>query len=370
MDFNTKELQRAIAKLKGLVNTKSPYPAIKGIFYADGVMCATDMNVHAKVTVSTGLIPTDEKFIIPYIAFDAIGKLSADVTTITADARNNVTVSCGKFNTTFASVSGADFPLLDPSDNPNVSAEIDFNAFTKALNGVSYACSVDEKKGALVGVNMTANGGALSMVALDGFRAATSHMSISDMRSFAATVPEGFWRVLAKISSGENKVEFCVGEGGKSLSIKGEEFAVVTRTLDGAFPDVAKIIKATAPDKQIIVSKDDILHALDLHSAALKDSGANNLIVLTADPETNTATFTARNEASSFSYEIAAECNGFDELFRIGFNSKYLLDAIKGLADAEDVRLFCKSPVTGALIQDADRPDDTCGLVLPVRLNG
>lgn len=368
MDFNTKELQSAIGKLKGLINTKSPYPAIRGVLYADGNLRATDMNVHAKVSVSTGLISTDEKFIIPEIAFNAIGKLSAQTTNIETDVKNNIVVSSGKFKTTFASFDPKDFPTTENVEYA-VSADILFAEFVNALDAVSYATSIDEKKGVLCGVNIASNGVDIIMTALDGFRAATAKFDCPQLKTFIANVPDGFWKALAKISSGEEKVTFSVAEGGKNVSVKGEQFEVITRTLEGQFPDVAKIINGVNPDKSVTVTKDDILHALDLHSAAIKDSGANNLVVLTVNAEESALVFSARSEVSNFKFEISAECDGFDAPFTIGFNSRYLTDAIKAL-NAEDIRINLKAPVAATLVHNADKPDSAVALVLPVRING
>ena len=368
MDINTRELQRAIGKLKGLINTKSPYNAIKGILYADGVMCATDMNVHARVKVDTGLIPTNERFIIPIIAFDAINKLSASTTTLTLN-RDTLNVSSGKFNADFVTPNADDFPTPDASGEAAMSVEVDFAQFINALDSVAFAVSADEKKGVLCGVNMASGGAIMRMTGLDGFRAATARLNLADIHTFSVTVPQGFWTVLAKISSGEKKVTFSVGENNKSVSIKGEEFEVVTRTLEGNFADVQSIMDGIKPDKQIIVSKDDILHALDLHGAALKDSGVNNLVVLYADPDTASLVFSAKSASSNFSYEISAELIGLSEPFKIGFNSRYLMDAIKAMPDTDEVRLYCKSAVTGALVQDMKDLNRYCALVLPVRFN-
>ena len=113
MEFVTKDVQTAISKLKGLINTKSPLLAIRGILYKDGTFCATDLNVHAKISVSTGLVPSDETFIIPNIAFEAIGKITAPTLAIESVDGNKVLIWAGRFNTTFSSVNPSDFPHFD-----------------------------------------------------------------------------------------------------------------------------------------------------------------------------------------------------------------------------------------------------------------
>lgn len=369
MDFNTKELQQAIGKLKGLINTKSPYVVTKGILYENGLFTATDMNVHASVAVSVGLIPTAEKFIIPVHAFDAINKLSATNTTITAGDKNTITVQSGKFNTRFTSYNADEFPHFDGIADEIVKVPVDFAQFTAALNGVVYAVSIDEKKGALCGTNISSLGAGITFTALDGFRAARTNVGFDSIAQFGATVPSGFWKALGKISSGEDKAVFSVSANGKTVAVKGEEFEVISRTLEGTFPDVSRIINGLNTDKTVIVDKDDILHALDLHSATLKDNGANNLIVLHINQNDNAVQFTARSENSNFSFEIGAECDGFGDEFVIGFNSKYLAEAIKAMSNCTEVRISVRASTTGALVQNNDYPDSGEALVLPVRIN-
>lgn len=367
MEFNTRELQNAIGKLKGIIKSKSPYPAIRGVLYKDGTFSATDMNVHASVGVTTGLVPTDEKFIIPAIAFDAIGKLSAPQTTITPIEADQINIRAGKFDTIFTTPNVEDFPHFDNIGDELVRVGLTLKEFTNCINGVFYAVSTDEKKGNLCGVNIATTGVGINFTALDGFRAARTQLDYNNLSQFSSTVPDGFWKALNKIGAEEEKVTLSISADGKTVAVRGEEFEVLSRTFDGSFVDVDRIINGINPDKNVIVVREELLQALDLHSAAVKDEGKNNLIVLDIDPDAEVIKFSAKSASSNFTYEIGAECNGFTEPFRIGFNGKYLGDAVRSMF-CEDVKIAVKAATAGALISDADKPHNVA-LVLPVRIN-
>jgi DNA polymerase-3 subunit beta len=63
------------------------------------------------------------------------------------------------------------------------------------------------------------------------------------------------------------------------------------------------------------------------------------------------------------------ECvmSGDGENLEIGFNDKYLLEALKA-APADDVSLELNSGVTPCIISPADDTDDFLYMILPVRL--
>jgi DNA polymerase-3 subunit beta len=63
------------------------------------------------------------------------------------------------------------------------------------------------------------------------------------------------------------------------------------------------------------------------------------------------------------------ECyvNGDGQDLEIGFNNKYLMDALKA-APAEELRLELNTPISPCLIKPADGSDSFLYMVLPVRL--
>ena len=370
MEFNTIELKRAVSKLKPLIKTRTPLEVAKGILYANGSMTATDMTVHATLKVSTGLVPTDETFIIPQSAFDAIGKVSAETTTIEYDANGYVTVMSGKFKAKFATYNPFEFPKFESNAEVLMRKEINLSGFMQNLKSVMYAVATSENKGVMCGINIVADGKQIKFAALDGFRAAMA-FGEECSEQFSVTVPVGFWTMMMKFTTDEAETAtLTVLSDNKSLSLSNENFTIQTRLLEGQFVDVTSIIAKVNQTKSICVDRSELITALEMHSAAMKDNGKNNLIVFTVDaynPEMPLL-LSAHTQGSSFEYALPAEVSDIPGVFKIGFNATYITQAVKSL-DSPTVLFKLDSPVSAALIYKAEKPSMDVSLVLPVRIN-
>lgn len=367
MEFITKELQSAISKLKPLIKTRTPLEVAKGILYANGTMTATDMTVHATLKVSTGLVPTDETFIIPQAAFNAIAKLADEKATIEYDANGYIQVASGKFKAKFATYNPFEFPAFESKAEVLTTQHVNISCFMQNLKSVMYAVAISENKGVMCGINIASDGKQMRFAALDGFRLSIAYgEDCTDQ--FVVTVPVGFWTMMMKFTADETEMaKLTILSDNKSLSLSNENFTIQTRLLDGQFVDVASIVGKVALTKSIRVNRAELLEALEMHSASMKDNGKNNLIVFTVD-SASSVLLSAHTQGSSFEYALPAENEGFSSVFKIGFNATYIMQAIKAL-DCDTLLFKLDSPVTATLIFDAGDIDSHTALVLPVRIN-
>ena len=367
MEFITKELQSAVSKLKPLIKTRTPLEVAKGILYANGNMTATDMTVHATIKVSTGLVPTDETFIIPQDAFNAIAKLPDEKATIEYDANGYISVVSGKFKAKFATYNPFEFPAFESKADVLVTKQINLSGFMRNLKSVMYAVAVSENKGVMCGINIVSDGKRIKFAALDGFRAAMA-FGEECADQFTVTVPVGFWTMMMKATTDDTETAtLTVLSDNKSLSLANENFTIQTRLLEGQFVDVDAIIAKVNQTKTIRVDRLELISALEMHAASMKDNGKNNLIVFTVD-SVSSVLLSAHTQGSSFEYVLSAENEGFSSVFKIGFNATYIMQAIKAL-DCDTLLFKLDSPVTATLIFDAGDIDSHTALVLPVRIN-
>ena len=129
------------------------------------------------------------------------------------------------------------------------------------------------------------------------------------------------------------------------------------RTADNAF-------RKDCISEEHILEVEELRVSYDHHrSGLLAKEGKNNLIKCTISG--NLLTINSKSEEGTVKEDIIMEKTGED--MQIGFNSKYLSEALKAIED-EDVMLELKTSVTPCII----KPLEGNGyeyLVLPVRIS-
>lgn len=370
MDFITKELQSAVATLKGIVPKTTPYPALKGIKIEGGTMTVTDLIQSVSLNVSTAFdADADEAFIIPQEAFAVISKLPASTVSVTKDG-NAVKINSGTMSVAFPSFNADEFPTTDAFSDEAMSFEINPKAFTKDIQDVLYAASLDANKGVLQGVRITGDADSMKFMALDGFRLAQAGAIDNPSMQINAVVPRAFadaMNSLSKYSDGDKAV---LSVAANSVCVKTDEYSVTSQMLAGAYPNIEQMIDAAKQgEKTLMLAVDDIKQAVELFTAS--DTEGRGTAVLSWDEDT-ILSIRAAGGAKAFSYELPYEdAHGFTEPFKIGFSAKYMSEAIKPFTDKENVFIRLNTPVTPMLLQrEPVEPSDRVALVLPVRLKG
>ena len=223
---------------------------------------------------------------------------------------------------------------------------------------VIYAVSQDEKRPAHTGVLVKLENRKLTMVALDGYRLAVCEREVDFEGSFSMIVPAKAMNEVRKIV-GDVDGKLTIYANRRYIIFNAKEFIVLSRLLEGEFLDYNKAIprnfsvKATAKTREFI-------NVIDRVSLIITERLKNPVKLNIEDDYISVKCTT---EIGAVYDEIFADIEGSS--LEIGFNNKYLLDALKASRKEELVFQF-----TGSLSPCVIRPkdsDDFTYLVLPVR---
>ena len=200
------------------------------------------------------------------------------------------------------------------------------------------------------------------MAALDGFRLAVANCDMPSEEEKSVVIPA---RILAEIqkilmeSSEEEEVSLVLDD--KKAEIITKETRIVARLLEGEFIKYNDIIPKTYKTR-CLVNREELLSGIE-RASLLSKEGKNNLIKM--DIANGKIEITSRSEEGNSKESIVCESEG-DELV-IGFNSKYVSDALKAVGD-EEIVMEMSSPVSPCLIKPVEG-DSFTYLVLPVRIS-
>jgi len=267
----------------------------------------------------------------------------------------------------------SDFNLLClPTDNfPTFADEfegqeisLDNNRFLKLLNKTRISISNDDTRHYLNGIflHLTEAHGRnfLTGVATDSHRLSSSSLEINNASDFTSLIlPRKtvfqLCSLLAETSdqlimqTSENKIKFTLG------NIK-----LISKVIDGKFPDYKKVVPTTN-NKTLIVSSKDFINSIERVASVSLDRKEGVKLIINKDNiqlSVNSANSGEGNE------KIKAQFNS--ETLNISFNSKYLIDIASEVED-KNLKMSLKDSVSPVLIEDVS-DKNSYYVIMPMKI--
>jgi DNA polymerase III subunit beta len=263
-----------------------------------------------------------------------------------------------------------EFPEL-PAPEESKIQQLPITALIDGLRGSLIACSQDETKPILTGVNFKLEAEKLNFAATDGHRLGVVETFLEAEQgienALELTVPARALRELEKMLGGKQaieKISFSLGEGQAVFAWEtahGQQ-QLITRTIEGNYPDYRALIPSSF-GRQVTIDRKQLVSALER-------------IAVLADQHNNLVKFTISNEQQSLDLSVEAQDIGSGresltaqvsgEGIEIAFNVRYLLDGLKNI-NTQDVAIN----LNGVLEQVVFSPVGgvkTIYLVMPVQI--
>ncbi len=358
-------LQSAISTASRTAAVKSAIPALEGLLIeamSDKIsITGYDLKTGIKTSIPADIAETGNIVVNSRLFGEIIRKLADDVVNIDVDENLMVRISCGMSEFNIIGISAEDYPDLPSVDYQNA-VFIAESTLKGMISQTIFAVSDNEARPIHTGALFEIDSDSLTMVAVDGYRLALRKESISsaetDIKSFV--VPGTALSEVEKIAGdGDEVIKITVGS--KHIMFVIGTTVLITRRLEGEFLNYRNTIPQTSK-YEISADRRDIITAVDRVSLIISDRvrtpvrftfGLNNLKVRTATP------------LGRANDECAVQGDG--EELEIGFNSKYILDALKA-APADKIKINLSSGVSPCIIVPEDSGDKFLYMILPVRL--
>lgn len=253
---------------------------------------------------------------------------------------------------------------LEPEDFPEfpqvvVSAQLLARELAKAIDKTEYAISKEDTRYALQGMYIHEHKGRTHFVGSDGHRLALYFSSASF--PLELLLPRKSLKVIEGLLKGSIGEVFA-GKDESFAHLKGEEWELSIRLLEGDYPDYLSVIPQSF-SAEILVDKDEFLGCLKRLSA-IAESSAFPVKVSFQD---HLAIFEiSEPEYGEGRDEMEVDYTG--EPIELGFNGKYLVEALESF-DVKRVWVRIVDPDTAVVIESEDKEKDPylC-LVMPMRI--
>ncbi len=357
-------LQAAITTASRATASKSPIPALEGLLIeADSQIRITGYDLKKGIyTAFPADVAESGAIVLGARLFgEIVRSLPGDIVTISSDSGNMTTITCQNAEFSILGTDAEDYPEL-PTVDYQSAISIPQGVLRKMIGETIFAVSDNESRPIYTGSLFEIEGDTLTMVAVDGYRLALRREKIaeSEVEKTSFIVPATALSDLEKIcADSEDSVRITLGSKHISFTIDGT--VLISRRLEGEFLNYRKSIADSFAVK-VKANRADLARVADRVSLIIDDKVKNPLRCTFRENEIYFLCVTPLGKA-----EDICPVEGDGKNLEIGFNNRYLLDAVKA-APAEELLLCLNSGSTPCIIKPGDEGDSFLYMILPVRL--
>lgn len=358
-------LVSAISVAGRTVAAKSAIPCIEGILLRAGVgVQLTGFNLETGITVKVGASVTEAGLCVmpARLFFDIVRKLPDDIVTIEVDDKLQVSIRGGASSFKITAMDAEDYPDL-PDVNGAHGIAMPQSALREMIGGTIFSVSENQARPIHTGCLMEVRDETITMVAVDSFRLArrTWHSETPIGQELKFVVPATGLREVEKIlADTDEPVVFTLGS--KHILFEIGDATLVCRILEGEFIDWRRVVPTNCPIK-LTANVAELTSSIERVSLIVSEKIKSPVRCVFGE---NTADFRTTNTIGSAHDTCDIAGNG-DEL-EIGFNCRYLLDALRAVP-SEEVMLELQNGLSPIVFTPVDEKMDFAYMVLPVRLH-
>ncbi len=266
-------------------------------------------------------------------------------------------ISADKYQSVINGVSADEFPVM-PSIAKGTKWTINGKVLKAGLGQVVIAASTDEARPVLTGVYIHTHGGKLYAVATDSYRLAEKELTKSTQETNLLVPATAMHDLLRILSDYEDEV--VVVHDDQQVSFKAGDIELVTRLIDGNYPDYRKLIPkkfSTTAD----IKRADFVNITKVSSLFARESAGS----ITISANQVDSQISIRSVASQLGENTASADGDISGSGDITLNSRYLLDALNVLA-AGEVKFGFNGKLEPSVLQAAGAKDYT-HVIMPLK---
>ncbi len=338
VEINFEKLKKEINKALSACMKTGSNPNLKGIYLQaeDGELLirSTNIDIGFESTIKCK-VEEGGKFLI---LGDVIGRL---LNTVNTRSTNNCliefsgttcTISVEQHNFKLKTLSFESFPNLPKVEG--IEIVVDNKMFLNGLRSVVYSVAKSEIKPEISGIFVKFMENNIYYVATDAYRLAEKKINLEDeVPEISFIIPEKNVKEVLRIvdESYEGKITLTISKN--SLQIKENNTFLVSRLIEGNFPNYTQIIPST-PVSFAIFLKEDLIKSLKIVSFFSDKTQQINLNIT----ENNTEMEASNNEVGSTKETLNSTLKG--DAFTVKLNSKYLEEFLANTPDTSIVVKF------------------------------
>ena len=357
-------LVSAISVASRTVAPKSAIPSLEGLLVKAGVkVMLTGYNLETGITVG---VPADiaapgECIMPARLFFDIIRKLPDDEVTVSVDESFRVSIRGGISSFTITAMTAEDYPEL-----PDVESEkgipVPQRELREMISGTIFSASENMARPIHTGCLFEIADESVTVVAVDGYRLALRRYIPEQPleRTVKFVAPAAALKEVEKILD-DTDDPAVIYLGTKHILFMIGDATLVCRILEGEFLDWRRVLPQNNPIK-VAANVREVTDSIERVSLVISEKIKSPVRCTFGH---NTADFRTTSTIGEAHDMCSTAGDGKD--LEIGFNSRYLLDALRAVPTPE-VSLELINGLSPIVLNPCDGSGKFSYMVLPVRL--
>ena len=305
--------------------------------------------------IEKGLIAIDAK-----IFSEIVRKLPDNEVVIETQPNLQTLITCEKAKFNIAGKSGEEFSYL-----PYIEREepVELSQFTlkEIIRQTIFTISDHDSNKLMTGELFEINENILKVVALDGHRISIRKVELmNNYTSRKVIVPGKTLIEISKILSGEVESKANIYFTDNHIVFEFDKTVVVSRLIEGEYFKIDQMLSSDYETK-VKINKRELLDCIDRATLLIKEGDKKPIII---DIRDDSMELKIKSQIGSMDEEIFIAKEGKDLL--IGFNPKFLIDALR-VIDDEEVELYFMNAKAPCFIKD--EAQSYIYLILPVNFS-
>ena len=302
-----------------------------------------------------GIVAIDAK-----LFSDVVRKLPDGIVHIKSGSENIVNIHCEKSKFSIAGKDGNEFPYLEDVEKNDF---ITISQFTlkEVIRQTIFSIAQNENNKMMTGELFDINGNTLRVISLDGHRISIRKIELrQNYPSLKVIVPGKTLNEISKILSGEIEKVVNVYFTNTNIVFEFDNTVVVSRIIEGEYFNVDQMISNEYATK-ISINKKDLSDCIDRATLLVRENDKKPVIININD---DSLELKISSPIGAMDESISIDKEGSDLM--IGFNPRFLLDAIR-VIDDEKVDIYFMNAKAPCYIKDNAGKYNY--MILPINFN-
>lgn len=302
--------------------------------------------------ISGGIVAIDAK-----IFSEIVRKLPDNEVVIETDENYKTTITCEKAVFTISGKSGEDFSYL-PVIEKNKFIYLSQFTLKEIIRQTIFSIADNDNNKLMTGELFEVKNNELKVVSLDGHRISIRKVELKEsFDDIKVVVPGKTLNEISKILSGGTEDEVRIFFTLNHIVFEFDNTVVVSRLIEGEYFKIEQMLSSDYETK-FSINKREFLDCIDRATLLVKEGDKKPIIINITDGNME---LKISSIIGSMNENIDIIKEGKDIM--IGFNPKFLIDALK-VIDDEEVNIYMVNPKAPCFIRDDE--NKYVYLILPV----
>ena len=357
-------LAKGVSIVSKAVPSKTTMPILECILIDASTdvikLTANDMELGIETSIDGEIIERGILALNAKIFAEIVRKLPDNEIIIDTQGDNQALITGGKAKFKIASLPGDEFSYL-----PNIEKDalITGSEFTlkEVIPQTIFSIADSDTNKMMTGELFEIEDNILKVVSLDGHRISIRKIELKD--SYApkkVIVPGKTLQEISKIIGGEAEADVDISFTKNHIVFEFDRTIVVSRLIEGEYFRIDQMLSSDYETK-VKINKRELLECIDRATLLIKEGDKKPLII---DIRDESMEFKIKSQVGSMDEDIMCIKEGKDLL--IGFNPKFLIEALRVIED-EEVDLYFMNAKAPCFIKD--EAQSYIYLILPVNFN-